>query len=130
MSAGTADRHTAGVGGELEEAGGGTEPDYRMSLAAERTYLAYVRTSLALLAAGVAVVGALPDAGYEGLRRVIGLVLVATGLLVTASARLRWRAVDQAMRHGRPLPRAPVTTVLTLGTLVAAVLAVVLVLLV
>ncbi|MDT4977714.1 MAG: hypothetical protein QOG98_3472, partial [Pseudonocardiales bacterium] len=39
------------------------EPDYRMSLAAERTYLAYLRTGLALLAAGVAVVGALPDAG-------------------------------------------------------------------
>jgi len=44
------------------------EPDYRMSLAAERTYLAYVRTALALLAAGVAVAGALPDAGHEGLR--------------------------------------------------------------
>ena len=37
------------------------EPDYRTSLAAERTYLAYVRTALALLAAGVAVAGALPD---------------------------------------------------------------------
>ena len=117
------------MAGELEERWC-AEPDYRMSLAAERTYLAYVRTSLALLAAGVAVVGALPDAGHEGLRRVIGLVLVATGLLVTATARLRWRAVDQAMRHGRPLPRAPVTTVLTAGTLVAAALAVVLVLLV
>jgi putative membrane protein len=115
------------VAAELEDA---SEPDYRMSLAAERTYLAYDRTSLALLAAGVAVAAALPDAGHEGLRRVIGLVLVATGLLVTATARLRWRAVDQAMRHGRPLPRAPVTTVLTAGTLVAAVLAVVLVLLV
>lgn len=101
-----------------------------MSLAAERTYLAYVRTSLALLAAGVAVVGVLPDVGHEGLRRVMGLILVATGLLVTATARLRWRAVDQAMRQGRPLPRAPVTTVLTVGTMVAAALAVVLVLLV
>jgi putative membrane protein len=101
-----------------------------MSLAAERTYLAYVRTSLALLAAGVAVVGVLPDVGHEGLRRVMGLVLIATGLLVTATARLRWRAVDQAMRHGRPLPPAPVTAFLTAGTVVAAVLAVVLVLLV
>jgi len=47
-----------------------------MSLAAERTYLAYVRTALALLAAGVAVVGALPDLGHEGLRRAIGVLLV------------------------------------------------------
>jgi putative membrane protein len=115
------------VAGELEE---DREPDYRMSLAAERTYLAYVRTALALLAAGVAVVGALPDAGHEDLRRVIGLTLVATGLLVTGTARLRWRAVDQAMRHGRPLPRAPVTAILTVGTLVAAALALALVLVV
>jgi putative membrane protein len=119
------------VAEDREDASGGArEPDYRMSLAAERTYLAYVRTSLALLAAGVAVVGVLPDVGHEGLRRVMGLVLIATGLLVTATARLRWRAVDQAMRHGRPLPPAPVTAFLTAGTVVAAVLAVVLVLLV
>ena len=39
------------------------EPDYRMSLAAERTYLAYLRTGLALTAAGVAVAGAFPQAG-------------------------------------------------------------------
>ena len=58
---------------------GTVEPDYRMSLAAERTYLAYVRTSLALLAAGVAVVGVLPNAGHLPLRRATGLVLVARG---------------------------------------------------
>jgi putative membrane protein len=115
------------VAGDLEEE---KEPDYRMRRAAVGPYRATAPTSLALLAAGVAVVGVLPDVGHEALRRVMGLVLVATGLLVTATARLRWRAVDQAMRHGRPLPRAPVTTVLTAGTLVAAVLAVVLVLLV
>ena len=114
----------------MTELEGDGEPDYRMSLAAERTYLAYVRTSLALLAAGVAVVGALPDVGHLGLRRVIGLVLVATGLLVTVMGRLRWRAVDRAMRRGDPLPREPVAAILTTGTVLAAVLAVVLVLLV
>ena len=40
-----------------------SEPDYRMSLAAERTCLTDVLTALALMAAEVAVVGALPDAG-------------------------------------------------------------------
>ena len=93
------DQHTGGVPDE------GTEPDDRMSLAAERTYLAYVRTSLALLAGGVAVVGALPDAGYLGLRRVIGLVLVLAGLVVGGTARQRWRAVDAAMRRGEPFRR-------------------------
>lgn len=102
--------------------------DYRMSLAAERTYLAYVRTSLALLAAGVAVVGALPDAGHEGLRRGIGVLLVLVGVVVAGSARLRWRQVETAMRRGEPLPRSRVTHVVTTGVVVAAGLALVLVL--
>jgi putative membrane protein len=80
------------------------EPDYRMSLAAERTYLAYVRTALALMAAGIGVAGALPDAGGKPLRRVIGVVLVLAGGGLLVAARRRWLAVDQAMRRGEPLP--------------------------
>jgi putative membrane protein len=80
------------------------EPDYRMSLAAERTYLAYLRTGLALTAAGVGVAGALPHASASGLRRGIGLVLVLVGAVVMYLARRRWIAVDQAMRRGAPLP--------------------------
>lgn len=104
------------------------EPDYRMSLAVERTYLAYVRTSLALTAAGVAVVGALPDFGQEGLRRVIGVLLVALGVTVAVTARHRWRVVTEAMRHGRPLPPGWVGLTLTGGMVAAGVLGLVLVL--
>jgi putative membrane protein len=99
-----------------------------MSLAAERTYLAYVRTALALLAAGVAVAGALPDAGHENLRRVMGVVLVLAGLLVAATARIRWRAVDAAMRSGTPLPHGKTPLVLSAAVVVVAVLALALVL--
>jgi putative membrane protein len=106
----------------------GPEPDYRMSLAAERTYLAYVRTSLALLAAGVAVVGALPDAGHLALRRVMGAVLVLVGLLVAATARGRWQRLDTAMRAGEPLPSSRVTVPVATGVVAAGVLALVLVL--
>ena len=101
--------------------------DYRVSLAAERTYLAYVRTALALLAAGVAVVGALPDAGHQGLRRLIGVLLVLVGLVVAGTARLRWRDVDAAMRRGDPLPHARTATLVTVGVVAAGVLALVLV---
>ena len=111
---------------EHEEA----EPDYRMSLAAERTYLAYVRTSLALLAGGVAVVGALPDAGHLGLRRAIGLVLVLAGLVVGATARQRWRAVDTAMRRGGPLPPPRLAVPVGGAVVLAGLLALVLVLVV
>jgi putative membrane protein len=79
-------------------------PDYRMTLAAERTYLAYVRTGLALTAGGVAVAGALPHAGAEGLRRGLGIALVVIGGAVFATARRRWTAVTRAMQHGEPLP--------------------------
>jgi putative membrane protein len=99
------------------------EPDYRMSLAAERTYLAYIRTSLALLAGGVAVVGALPDVGYPTLRRVMGVVLVTAGLLVASTARQRWREVDAAMRRGAPLPRARASLLIAAAVIVAGVLA-------
>ena len=102
-----------------------SEPDYRMSLAAERTYLAYVRTSLALLAAGVAVVGALQDVGHETLRRVIGLILVVTGLLVAITAELRLRQVTAAMRRGEPLPRSRAIALITVGVVAAAALALV-----
>jgi putative membrane protein len=94
-----------------------------MSLAAERTYLAYVRTSLALLAGGVAVVGALPEAGHAGLRRAIGCLLVLVGLVVAFEARRRWRQVDSAMRRGEALPRTRLGTSVTAGVLVAGLLA-------
>lgn len=94
-----------------------------MSLAAERTYLAYMRTALALLAGGVAVMGALPDAGQVGLRRTTGCVLVLLGLVVAGGARRRWQQVDFAMRHGQPLPRTHVGTTMSAGLLVAGLLA-------
>jgi len=101
-----------------------------MSLAAERTYLAYVRTALALLAGGVAVVGVLPDAGHETLRRITGILLVSIGLLVAGSARRRWRQVVEAMRRGDPLPRTRTPTLVSAGVIAAGALALVLVFLV
>lgn len=84
-----------------------------MSLAAERTYLAYLRTGLGLIAAGVAVAAAFPEAGALLPRRVIGVVLVLTGSLVSREAVRRYRAVQAAMRRGEPLPRASLTQALS-----------------
>lgn len=103
------------------ESPAGSEPDYRMSLAAERTYLAYLRTGLALLAAGVAISGALPDAGAQQLRRAIGLALVAVGGAMLITARSRWIAVDRAMRRGDPLPGTNITRAIGTVLIVVAV---------
>jgi putative membrane protein len=92
-----------------------------MTLAAERTYLAYLRTGLALLAAGVAVATALPDAGSSGLRVGLGCLLVLLGLAVTLGAYGRYVQVDRAMRAGAPLPKVRLALPLTLGLAVVAV---------
>ena len=96
--------------------------DYRMSFAAERTYLAYVRTALALLAAGVAVAGAFPNVGHESLRRVMGVVLVVSGLVTAVGARSRWKRVEAAMRRGGPLPRSAVDVVVVVAVVVVGLL--------
>jgi putative membrane protein len=96
--------------------------DYRMSFAAERTYLAYLRTALALLASGVAVVGAFPHVGHEDVRRVMGVVLVVSGLSIAVGARSRWKRVEVAMRRGGPLPRSAVDAVAVVAVVVAGLL--------
>lgn len=108
----------------------GDQLDYRMSLAAERTYLAYVRTGLALTAAGVAVAGALPDAGAETLRRVLGVALVVVGGGVFGFARPRWAAVIRAMQRGEPLPPPLLGLGLSVVLVFAAIAAVVVTILV
>jgi putative membrane protein len=100
----------------------GPQLDYRMSFAAERTYLAYLRTALALLAAGVAVVGAFPQMGHENLRRVMGVVLIVSGLATAIGARSRWKRVEVAMRRGGPLPRSAVDVVAVVAVVLVGLL--------
>ena len=81
------------------------DPDYRFTLANERTFLAWLRTSLALIAAGVAVVQLVPEFGVPGGRRAIGLILVGLGILVAIGGTRRWRQVQLAMANDDDLPR-------------------------
>lgn len=81
----------------------GDEPDPRFSLANERTFLAWTRTALGLLVAGLAVVQfsrSLP----HGVRLAIGLPLIAVAALIGFSAYSQWRAVELALRLDQPLP--------------------------
>jgi inner membrane protein YidH len=102
----------------------GRDPDYRFTLANERTLLAWLRTALALLAAGVAVVHLVPDLGLPGARRVIGTILAGLGATIAITSMLRWRAVQAAMRRGEDLPpaRAPLLVSITLAVLSLMVL--------
>jgi putative membrane protein len=82
----------------------GEDPDYRFSLANERTFLSWIRTSLALIAGAVAVVQLIPPFRVPGGRGVLGVVLALTGLLTAATAYFRWAANERAMRRKEPLP--------------------------
>lgn len=82
----------------------GTTPDYRFSLANERTFLAWIRTGLALVAGGLAAAQFLPPLRIAHLREVISIALLALGGGVAVRAVDRWARTERAMRLGRDLP--------------------------
>lgn len=101
------------------------EPDYRFTLANERTFLAYLRTALALDGAGLAVVQFLTVVGTREGRALMGIALVLSGTAMAVAGFLRWRKVQAAMRRDAPLPHSYIPLLLTgfvaLGSLVAAI---------
>jgi putative membrane protein len=100
-----------------------TEPDYRFTLANERTFLAWQRTSLGLLAAAVALVQLVPELAIPGARRLLGIGLAALAIFTSGMGLVRWRQADRAMRRGEPLPRHPTPGFLAVGLIVLGVLA-------
>lgn len=82
----------------------GTDPDPRFSFANERTFLAWIRTALALLAAGIGLEAFAPELAVPGLRQVLAALLVLSGVGTSALAFRRWLRAETAMREGRPLP--------------------------
>jgi putative membrane protein len=102
------------------------EPDVRFTYANERTFLAWNRTALALIATGVAATQLLPEFHVSGGPRILGLPLIGLGALVAVTSFRHWKANEQAMRHHEPLPRSPMPLVLSIGIGAVAVIAVVL----
>lgn len=84
----------------------GREPDYRFSLANERTFLAWLRTALAVLAGGVLLQQFAIRLEPRWAVNMLGASLAFAAALVAAAAFLQWRANQIAMRHDRPLPRS------------------------
>lgn len=104
------------------------EPDYRFTLANERTFLAWIRTALALLAAGVAV-GELFAKASDGVgHAALAMTCVVVATTLSLGAFYRWRQVQAAMRRSAPLPSALIVRVTVTGVcIIAAVCALVVV---
>ncbi|XXN00409.1 hypothetical protein ABUV78_02793 [Clavibacter nebraskensis] len=76
----------------------GAEPDVRFTLANERTFLAWIRTSLALIAGGVAL-EALGLGLQPGFRLAASIVLIVTGIAAPAQAWVGWMRTERALRR-------------------------------
>ncbi len=108
----------------------GTEPDPRFTFANERTFLAWSRTALALVAAGLAVTQLLPPfPGVTWGRRAIGVPLIVLGAAVAVISYLEWNRNQRALRMGEPLHRTRLPLFLSLVVAAECLLAAVLVVL-
>jgi putative membrane protein len=101
--------------------GEGSEPDPRFTLANERTFLAWIRTALALLACGVALEAIAPPMQPQ-LRLAASVLLIVLGLLTPVQAWFAWSRDERAMRNGRPLSAPSMMVPLTVGTAITGVL--------
>lgn len=98
----------------------GTDPDPRFTLANERTFLAWIRTSLGLIAAGVAVQAFAVELDPR-LRLVVAVMLIVAGIATPLQAWSGWMRTERAMRMSRPLPAPLLALPVAIAIVVAAV---------
>lgn len=104
-------------------------PDYRFILANERTFLAWQRTALGLLAATVALWQLVPGSVVHATQYILSTTLGLLAIVSAGAGLLRWWRVDRAIRCAEHLPhhRIPVLLagVLTILGLIVAALAII-----
>ena len=100
----------------------GEPPDYRFSLANERTFLAWIRTGLALVGGGLATAQLLPPLPIARLREVVAMALLLLGAAVAVRSVDHWARCERAMRLDQPLPASRFPAILALSVLVVGLL--------
>lgn len=101
--------------------GHGDEPDPRFTLANERTFLAWLRTALGLLA-GAAAVDALDLPLASGIKTTLAVLLAVAAVVAAATSWRSWAGRESALRDRRPLPANPAMALLLAVVVVVAVL--------
>jgi putative membrane protein len=103
---------------------GGIEPDPRFTLANERTFLAWMRTSLALMAGGIALASLTSQAADRAMLTDAAVLLLGIAILTSLSGCIRWIRVERAMRNNASLPfpvAVPALTAVILVLVIAAI---------
>jgi putative membrane protein len=110
-----------------QPAGVGREPDARFTFANERTFLAWHRTALALVVAGLAIIQLLPPfPGAPWGRHLLAVPLLSLGAVVSVASYLEWTRDQRALRQGEPLPPSHLPRILAAAITGLSVTAVVL----
>jgi len=98
--------------------GVGDEPDPRFSLANERTALAWMRTALALVAGGVAIVSLASISTLPSWTALLGAAACIGGAALALRAVAAWASVERALRLRHPLPAPRALVALAAGIVV------------
>jgi putative membrane protein len=112
------------AGNQASGSQNGTEPDARFTFANERTFLAWSRTALALVVAGLAIVQLLPP--FRGVpfgRHVLGVPLIVLGAVIAVASFYEWVRNQRALRLSQPLPKSILPAVLAATIACVAVVA-------
>lgn len=100
----------------------GADPDYRFTLANERTFLSWIRTSLAIAAGGLAAISILEDLPNE---EFVAIGLLTLSFVTASTAYRRWALNETAMRLEEPLPPSKLPLFITTAIAIGAVISVV-----
>jgi putative membrane protein len=106
----------------------GSTPDYRFSLANERTFLAWIRTALAMVGGGLAVAQFVPPLAVPHAREITAVGLMLVGAVAAVRAVDHWVRCELAMRRGQPLPASRFPAVLAILVFLGSLLVLVAVL--
>ncbi|MCK5967077.1 YidH family protein [Klebsiella pneumoniae] len=81
----------------------GKDPDYRFSLANERTFLAWIRTALAFMAAAIGIDQLAENLAPSMVKELLVCALGITAAILAWYAYLRWSGNERAMRDDAAL---------------------------
>jgi putative membrane protein len=98
----------------------GQSPDPRFTMANERTFLAWIRTSLAMIAGGVGIEAFVNNEIPAWLRVTVSCLLLVIGISLALGSFLRWRGAEAAMRRGDDLTITALAPFVAVGVAVVA----------